>query len=386
MSFEFGIFHEFSAPCRTDGRRGVRPILRPGRRGRALGPRRRLARGVALPAGAIGRLRAPGARQRHRHAHAPPENRHCRAGAAAVPPAAVGGGGGDARSHQPGAPHLRRRPQRLSAHLRGLWRTLRREPRALRRGARDPRALLDARSASPSRAASTSIAISRSSRGRCRSHIRRCASRRRAPDTYPAIGAMGLPIFVAVRLGTIEELGPNIAAYREAYRAAGHAGQGEVYLRVPIYVGETEASARADPEHSIMPFYRTLGAQLEDSATRAGARAIEQRAERGQALQTISYEDVLRDKVIVGTPATVASAPPGADHASSASTASWRSSTAAASSPMTRSCARCSSCARRSRRGSGNVYHPGPRAGIHLATRSGACRWLDHTVRRRTFA
>src|SRR5215831_12831285 len=36
-------------------------------------------------------------------------------------------------------------------------------------------------------------------------------------DTYPAIGAMGLPIFVAVRLGTIEELGPNIAAYREAY-------------------------------------------------------------------------------------------------------------------------------------------------------------------------
>jgi alkanesulfonate monooxygenase SsuD/methylene tetrahydromethanopterin reductase-like flavin-dependent oxidoreductase (luciferase family) len=126
-----------------------------------------------------------------------------------------------------------------------------------------------------------------------------------SPDTYPAIGAMGLPIFVAVRLGTIEELGPNIAAYREAYRAAGHAGEGQVYLRVPIYVGETEASARADPEHSIMPFYRTLGAQIEDSATRAGARAIEQRAERGQALQTIGYADVLRDKVIVGTPESV---------------------------------------------------------------------------------
>jgi alkanesulfonate monooxygenase SsuD/methylene tetrahydromethanopterin reductase-like flavin-dependent oxidoreductase (luciferase family) len=126
-----------------------------------------------------------------------------------------------------------------------------------------------------------------------------------SPDTYPAIGAMGLPIFVAVRLGTIEELGPNIAAYREAYKAAGHAGEGQVYLRVPIYVGETEASARADPEHSIMPFYRTLGAQIEDSATRAGARAIEQRAERGQALQTIGYADVLRDKVIVGTPDSV---------------------------------------------------------------------------------
>jgi alkanesulfonate monooxygenase SsuD/methylene tetrahydromethanopterin reductase-like flavin-dependent oxidoreductase (luciferase family) len=127
-----------------------------------------------------------------------------------------------------------------------------------------------------------------------------------SPDTYPAIGAMGLPIFVAVRLGTIEELGPNIAAYREAYRAAGHAGEGQVYLRVPIYVGETEASARDEPEESIMQFYRTLGQQIEDSATRAGARAIEQRAERGQALQTVTYDAALRDKVIVGTPRAVA--------------------------------------------------------------------------------
>jgi alkanesulfonate monooxygenase SsuD/methylene tetrahydromethanopterin reductase-like flavin-dependent oxidoreductase (luciferase family) len=127
-----------------------------------------------------------------------------------------------------------------------------------------------------------------------------------SPDTYPAIGAMGLPIFVAVRLGTIEELGPNIAAYREAYRAAGHAGEGQVYLRVPIYVGETEAAARDEPEASIMQFYRTLGQQIEDSATRAGARAIEQRAERGQALQTVTYEAALRDKVIVGTPKAVA--------------------------------------------------------------------------------
>ena len=107
-------------------------------------------------------------------------------------------------------------------------------------------------------------------------------------------------------------------------------GEGEVYLRVPIYVGETEAAARAEPETSIMPFYRTLGAQIEDSATRAGARAIEQRAERGQALQTISYDDVLRDKVIVGTPDSVTDAPAGADRASSASTASWPSSIAAA--------------------------------------------------------
>jgi alkanesulfonate monooxygenase SsuD/methylene tetrahydromethanopterin reductase-like flavin-dependent oxidoreductase (luciferase family) len=124
-------------------------------------------------------------------------------------------------------------------------------------------------------------------------------------DTFPAIGAMGLPIFVAVRLGTLEELAPNIAAYRGAYRAAGHPGHGQVYLRVPIYVGQTEASARADPEQSIMQLYRTLGQQLEDAARRPDARAGEHRGERGQMLQTISYEDALRDKVIVGTPESV---------------------------------------------------------------------------------
>jgi alkanesulfonate monooxygenase SsuD/methylene tetrahydromethanopterin reductase-like flavin-dependent oxidoreductase (luciferase family) len=116
-------------------------------------------------------------------------------------------------------------------------------------------------------------------------------------DTYGAIGAMGLPIFVAVRLGTFEELGPSITAYRQAYQSAGHAGQGEVYLRVPIYVAETEPS--------FMQFYRTLGLQLEGTANRPGVRAGEQRSERGQALQTISYEDALRNKVIVGTPASV---------------------------------------------------------------------------------
>jgi alkanesulfonate monooxygenase SsuD/methylene tetrahydromethanopterin reductase-like flavin-dependent oxidoreductase (luciferase family) len=125
-------------------------------------------------------------------------------------------------------------------------------------------------------------------------------------DTYRAIGAMGLPIFVAVRLGTFEELGPHIAAYREAYKLAGHVGQGEVYLRVPIYVGKNETLARADPEQSIMQFYRTLGVQLEGSARKPGARMGEQRTERGQALQTISYEDALRNKVIVGTPGPVA--------------------------------------------------------------------------------
>lgn len=126
-----------------------------------------------------------------------------------------------------------------------------------------------------------------------------------SPDTFPAVGEQGYPIFAAVRLGTLSELAPHIRAYRAAYRAAGHPGAGEVFLRLPVYVADTEEQAVAEPEASIMQFYRGLGSQLEATATTAGARASEQRGERGQRLQGVSWDEARREKVIVGTPATV---------------------------------------------------------------------------------
>jgi len=123
-----------------------------------------------------------------------------------------------------------------------------------------------------------------------------------SPDTFAAVGAQGYPIFVAVRIGTLSELGPNIASYRAAWRAAGHPGEGKVYLRAPVYVADTAERARDEAEESIMHFYRWLGDQLSASAFQAGTRAIEQRAERGERLQTLTYADARRDKIIVGNP------------------------------------------------------------------------------------
>jgi alkanesulfonate monooxygenase SsuD/methylene tetrahydromethanopterin reductase-like flavin-dependent oxidoreductase (luciferase family) len=125
-------------------------------------------------------------------------------------------------------------------------------------------------------------------------------------DTYPAIGAQGYPVFVATRLGDLSELGPNIRAYQEAWSGAGHPGRGKIFLRVPVYVAATEKQALEEPQESVMHFYRYLGERIEESASLEGARAIENRAERGQRLQNISYEEVLRSKIIVGTPAMVA--------------------------------------------------------------------------------
>jgi alkanesulfonate monooxygenase SsuD/methylene tetrahydromethanopterin reductase-like flavin-dependent oxidoreductase (luciferase family) len=126
-----------------------------------------------------------------------------------------------------------------------------------------------------------------------------------SPDTYQQSGEAGLPIFVATRLGDLNELVPNLRVYQDAWAASGHPGRGRVYLRVPVYVAATEQQAREEPRESIMYFYRYLGARIEASAVQTGARAIEQRAERGQRLQSIDYEEALRSKIIVGTPAMV---------------------------------------------------------------------------------
>jgi alkanesulfonate monooxygenase SsuD/methylene tetrahydromethanopterin reductase-like flavin-dependent oxidoreductase (luciferase family) len=124
-------------------------------------------------------------------------------------------------------------------------------------------------------------------------------------DTFPAIAKLGHAVFVAVRLGTLEELEPNITAYRKAWKEAGHPGEGKVFLRAPVYVADTDKAAREEPEESIMYFYRYLGERLEDSATRSGVRAVEDRAARGRRLQEITYEDALREKLIVGSPESV---------------------------------------------------------------------------------
>jgi alkanesulfonate monooxygenase SsuD/methylene tetrahydromethanopterin reductase-like flavin-dependent oxidoreductase (luciferase family) len=124
-------------------------------------------------------------------------------------------------------------------------------------------------------------------------------------DTFPAIARLGHAVFVAVRLGTLEELEPNISAYRKAWKEAGHPGEGKVFLRAPVYLAETDEAALREPEESIMYFYRYLGERLEDSATRSGVRAVEDRAARGRRLQEITYEDALREKIIVGSPERV---------------------------------------------------------------------------------
>ena len=118
-------------------------------------------------------------------------------------------------------------------------------------------------------------------------------------ETFPSLGEAGYPIFVAVRSGSLSGLAPDLAAYRGAYKDAGHSGEGEVYLRLTLHIADTDRQARDEAEESVMSGYRTLSTRLENSPNR-------RRAAEAQIVRTISYDEVMRDKVIIGGPEYVA--------------------------------------------------------------------------------
>src|SRR5215469_5365080 len=130
-----------------------------------------------------------------------------------------------------------------------------------------------------------------------------------SPDTYPAVGARGLPIFLNARHGSFSEFAPAIRDYRDAYKAAGHGGRGQVYLRVPTYLAETETQAREEPRQSLMHFYREQTERLRDSLSRSGTRAIEGRVARLKRLENLTYDEALGGQVLIGTPQSVGARP-----------------------------------------------------------------------------
>jgi alkanesulfonate monooxygenase SsuD/methylene tetrahydromethanopterin reductase-like flavin-dependent oxidoreductase (luciferase family) len=111
--------------------------------------------------------------------------------------------------------------------------------------------------------------------------IRIAASR---PETYAAIGRLGYALFSAVRASPLSRLAAQTRAYREAWAAAGHIGPAQAYLQVPIYLAPTRERALAEAEAGMMQF----------SSYRADL-----------ARGPMRYDEVLREKGIVGTPEIV---------------------------------------------------------------------------------
>jgi alkanesulfonate monooxygenase SsuD/methylene tetrahydromethanopterin reductase-like flavin-dependent oxidoreductase (luciferase family) len=125
-------------------------------------------------------------------------------------------------------------------------------------------------------------------------------------DTFPVVGEMGVPIFIGLRGTDLDDNRRHLAIYRDAWRAAGHEGDGDVYLRIPVYVGDTAEAAYNDPMTSTMQSYKRLAESYANSAEVSGARTSEERAARGDRLSSTGYDELLENRLAYGTPDVVA--------------------------------------------------------------------------------
>jgi alkanesulfonate monooxygenase SsuD/methylene tetrahydromethanopterin reductase-like flavin-dependent oxidoreductase (luciferase family) len=126
------------------------------------------------------------------------------------------------------------------------------------------------------------------------------------PDTFPAIGRRGVPIFASVRHTTWSDLSGQIQSYHEAWQAAGHPGRGQVFVSAPTYIAETVDRANSEPKASIMHFYHEQANLLEGAARLVDPETAARRMRRVTQLRNLRYEDGLHNHALVGTPAAVA--------------------------------------------------------------------------------
>jgi alkanesulfonate monooxygenase SsuD/methylene tetrahydromethanopterin reductase-like flavin-dependent oxidoreductase (luciferase family) len=122
------------------------------------------------------------------------------------------------------------------------------------------------------------------------------------PDTFPAIGGLGYPVFASTRHATWTDVGPQVASYQDGWKAAGRQGRGRSFVGAPIYIAETDARAYDEARESVEYFYKLQYELIAESARRSGRQNFIDRAEK---LRALTYDDVLRDNVIVGSPDTV---------------------------------------------------------------------------------
>ena len=124
-------------------------------------------------------------------------------------------------------------------------------------------------------------------------------------ESFPREGTFGHDIFVGLRGMDRPQVAHHLGVYRQARQDAGHIGDGDVLLRIPIYVAETDEQAHADAEESTMRSYQRLARTFAASATVPGTTADEERAARGERLSTLTYQDLLRDRLAYGSPESV---------------------------------------------------------------------------------
>ena len=77
------------------------------------------------------------------------------------------------------------------------------------------------------------------------------------PETFAAAGRAGANVLTHLLGQTVAELREKLAAYRKAWREAGHPGEGHATLMLHTFVGEDEAAVRAAVRQPLIDYLRT---------------------------------------------------------------------------------------------------------------------------------
>jgi alkanesulfonate monooxygenase SsuD/methylene tetrahydromethanopterin reductase-like flavin-dependent oxidoreductase (luciferase family) len=119
-----------------------------------------------------------------------------------------------------------------------------------------------------------------------------------SPDTFTLMGSRGHAVFVSANT-PIPQLRERLDLYRKARQEAGHPGPADIALRIPAYVAETAERAHVEPEASTRHAIQYGAQEL------SGFAASQETAERLQHRASVPYDDLLKQRVLYGTPEAV---------------------------------------------------------------------------------
>ena len=126
-----------------------------------------------------------------------------------------------------------------------------------------------------------------------------------SPETFPLVGRLGLPLFAGLRGMGIPELRTHLDAYRAAWRDAGHPGEADVFLRIPVYAGPTERAAREEPQASILYYFQRQAEFTRRGLGHRGSGPPGPGEAEAARLASLSYEEILSTRVEFGTAAAL---------------------------------------------------------------------------------
>jgi natural product biosynthesis luciferase-like monooxygenase protein len=138
------------------------------------------------------------------------------------------------------------------------------------------------------------------------------------PETFRMAGRAGASVLTNLLVMKPEELVANAAVYREAYRAAGHPGNGHITLMLHTFVGQDEDEVRARVRGPFLDYLRTSTdlinkarweltafARADDRTTSPGAATMnldDLSAEDMDALLAHAFERYFAAAGLFGTP------------------------------------------------------------------------------------